>query len=457
MTDTTLTCPNCGHAIPLTEALTAQLSGQLETRLRAEHEARIKAATREAEARARGEQQLQLDALTRQLADQTRTAREAETRELALKRRAMELEEQGRTLAERTRLEVEEKLRAENDAKAKTLIDQAEARVRQQSALELDQIRRQLADQLVITQAAQKRELELARESAELKRKQQELDLELERRLASARAEDEKRLRQLIGDEQSLKLAERDKQIEDMKKVIDDLQRKSQQGSQELQGEVLELDIQAALERQFPHDLIRPVPKGMTGADLIQDVRDTSLNACGQIIWEVKNTKHWQPAWLDKLKADQRESGAALAILVSVALPDGVRGFAQMNGIWITDLAHYPMLALALRDQLQQVAFARAAGQGKNEKMEMLYQYLAGDEFRHRIEAIVEAFTAMRGQLDRERRAMQRHWAEREKQIERVIASTTGMYGALQGIIGQGLPAIAALELDDTALLEGDD
>jgi len=457
MTDTTLTCPNCGHAIPLTEALTAQLSGQLETRLRAEHEARIKAATREAEARARGEQQLQLDALTRQLADQTRTAREAETRELALKRRAMELEEQGRTLAERTRLEVEEKLRAENDAKAKTLIDQAEARVRQQSALELDQIRRQLADQLVMTQAAQKRELELARESAELKRKQQELDLELERRLASARAEDEKRLRQLIGDEQSLKLAERDKQIEDMKKVIDDLQRKSQQGSQELQGEVLELDIQAALERQFPHDLIRPVPKGMTGADLIQDVRDTSLNACGQIIWEVKNTKHWQPAWLDKLKADQRESGAALAILVSVALPDGVRGFAQMNGVWITDLAHYPMLALALRDQLQQIAFARAAGQGKNEKMEMLYQYLAGDEFRHRIEAIVEAFTAMRAQLDKERRAMQRHWAEREKQIERVIASTTGMYGALQGIIGQGLPAIAALELDDTPLLEGDD
>ncbi len=114
-------------------------------------------------------------------------------------------------------------------------------------------------------------------------------------------------------------------------------------------------------------------------------------------------------------------------------------------------------IRMALRDQLQQVAFARAAGQGKNEKMEMLYQYLAGDEFRHRIEAIVEAFTAMRAQLDKERRAMQRHWAEREKQIERVIASTTGMYGALQGIIGQGLPAIAALELHDTALLEGDD
>jgi len=369
----------------------------------------------------------------------------------------MELEEQGRTLAERTRLEVEEKLRAENDAKSKALIAQAEAHARQQGALELEQVKQQLAEQQARTQQAQKRELELARESAELKLKQQELDLELERRLATARAEDEKRLRQLIGEEQSLKLAERDKQIEDMKKVIDDLQRKSQQGSQELQGEVLgELDIQAALERQFPHDLIRPVPKGMTGADLLQEVRDAALVVCGQIIWEVKNTKHWQPTWLDKLKADQRQAGAALAILVSTALPEGMRGFGQVNGVWVSDLAHYPMLAVALRDQLQQVAFARAAGQGKNEKMEMLYQYLAGDDFRHKVEAIVEAFTALREQLDKERRAMHRQWAEREKQIERVILSTTGMYGALQGIIGQGLAAIPALELDAPALLEGE-
>jgi hypothetical protein len=242
-----------------------------------------------------------------------------------------------------------------------------------------------------------------------------------------------------------------------MKRVIEDLKRKSEQGSQEMQGEVLEIDIQAALERQFPHDLIRPVPKGMTGADLLQDVRDSALAPCGQIIWEVKNTKHWQAAWLDKLKADQREAGAALAILVTATLPEGMRGFAQMHGVWVTDLLHYPMLAVALRDQLQQVAFARVAGQGKNEKMELLYQYLAGDEFRHRVEAIVEAFTALRGQLDKERRAMNKHWAEREKQLERVITSTTGMYGALQGIIGQGLAAIPALELDDTPLLEGED
>jgi len=456
MSETTLTCPNCGHAIPLSEALTAQVSGQMEARLRAEHEARLQAAARETEQRVREEQRLRLETLSRQLAEQTRHARAAEDRELDLKRHALDLEEKTRTLAERTRLEVEEKLRAEADEKARALIVQSEARVRQQSALELEQLQRQLAEQQGKAREAQQRELELARQTAELKQKQQEMDLELERRLAAARAEDEKRLRELIGQEQSLKLGERDKQIEDLRRVIDDLQRKSQQGSQELQGEVLELDIQAALERQFPHDLIQPVPKGMTGADLLQEVRDATLAACGQIIWEVKNTKHWQPQWLDKLKADQRQAGAALAILVSAALPEGMRGFGQVHGVWVSDLAHYPMLAVALRDQLQQVAFARVAGQGKNEKMEMLYRYLAGDDFRHKVEAIVEAFTALRQQLDRERRAMHRQWAEREKQIERVILSTTGMYGALQGIIGQGLAAIPALELDDPPLLEGE-
>lgn len=457
MSETTLTCPNCGHVIPLSEALTAQLSGQLEARLRAEHEARLQAAARETEQRVREEQRLQLETLSQQLTEQTRHARAAEARELELKRRALELEEQARTLAERTRLEVEAKLRAEADEKARALIAQAEARVRQQNALELEQLQRQLAEQQDKARQAQQRELDLARQAAELKQQKQEMDLELERRLAAARAEDEKRLRELIGQEQSLKLAERDKQIEDLRRVIDDLQRKSQQGSQELQGEVLELDIQAVLERQFPHDLIRPVPKGMTGADLLQDVRDSALTVCGQIIWEVKNTKHWQPTWLDKLKADQRQAGAALAILVSATLPEGMRGFGQINGVWVSDLAHYPMLAVALRDQLQQVAFARAAGQGKNEKMELLYQYLAGDDFRHKVEAIVEAFTALRDQLDKERRAMHRQWAEREKQIERVILSTTGMYGALQGIIGQGLAAIPALELDDPPLLEGEE
>lgn len=448
MTDTTLTCPNCGHAIPLSEALTAQLSGQLEARLHAEHEARLKAATQEAESRVRGEQQLQLEALGKQLADQTRHAREAETRELELKRRAMELEEQGRTLAERTRLEVEEKLRAEQDAKAKDLIAQAEARARQQTALELDALNKALAEQQAKTQQAQKRELELARESAALRQKQQELDLELERRLATARAEDEKRIRQLLGEEQTLKMAERDKQIADLKKLIEEMKQKSEQGSQELQGEVLELDIQAALAQQFPHDDIAPVPKGVAGADLIQDVKNGQGQTCGRIVWETKNTKHWQAGWLAKLKDDTRAVNGNLAVLVSSVLPEGLHEFGLMDGVWIASRRAWPALAVALRDQIIQVAFAHAASEGKQEKMDMLYRYLAGDAFRQKVTGIVEAFTALQEQLARERRAMEKIWKDREKQIERVITNTVGMYGEMSGILGGSLPEIPALTLE---------
>jgi hypothetical protein len=453
MTDTLITCPHCGGQFPLNEALTAQLHARFDQ----DHQARLAEAVREAEQRTRTGLDSQLDTTRKLLDAAADKARQAEAREIELRRKTMELEQTQGQAIEKARIETEERLRRETEASLKPRIEEAESKVRAQAAQETQLLQARLAEESKQRQAAQQAELALRQQAEKLEARAREMDLELARRIDAKKTEWETTLRQSLGAEQDLKLKEKERQIDDMKRVIDDLKRKSEQGSQEMQGEVLEIDIQAALERQFPHDLIRPVPKGMTGADLIQDVRDTTLAACGQIIWEVKNTKHWQASWLDKLKADQREAGAALAILVTVALPEGVRGFAQMNGVWVTDLAHYPMLAVALRDQLQQVAFARAAGQGKNEKMEMLYQYLAGDEFRHKVEAIVEAFTALRLQLDKERRAMTRHWAEREKQIERVIGSTTGMYGALQGIIGQGLAAIPALELDDVGLLEGEE
>lgn len=185
-------------------------------------------------------------------------------------------------------------------------------------------------------------------------------------------------------------------------------------------------------------------------------VRNDALEPCGAIVWEAKNAKNWAPAWIAKLKEDQREAGAPLAVLVTTALPDGVRGFGCLDGIWVADLASYPTLAVALRRQLIEISRARAVSTGVSAKMELLYNYLSGHEFRHRVEAIVEAFTAMQAQLARERRAMEKQWAEREKQLDRAIASTTGMYGALAGIIGQSLPAIPALELDDVRLLEND-
>lgn len=280
------------------------------------------------------------------------------------------------------------------------------------------------------------------------------MELEIQRRLEGEKQKLEMALRERLSQEQALKLKEKEKQIEDLRKALEEAKRRSELGSQELQGEVLELDIQAALASHFPHDRIEPVPKGIRGADIVHTVRNDRLVECGTILWETKNTKAWQPAWLDKLKDDQRALGAPLAVLVSVVLPDDIQGFGRRDGVWVSDLKSWPALACALREQLIQVSFARAALDGQNEKMELLYQYLAGDDFRQRVETIVEAFEALQSQLQKERRAMERQWAEREKHLQRVINSTARMYGSLQGIIGSALPKVPALELDGLNLLE---
>jgi hypothetical protein len=175
------------------------------------------------------------------------------------------------------------------------------------------------------------------------------------------------------------------------------------------------------------------------------------MRVCGTIIWETRNARHWQRCWLDKVKEDQRAVGANLAVIISTALPDGIVEFGCVDGVWVAGLRAWPALAVALREQLIQVAFAHTAAEGKHEKMELLYDYLAGDQFKSRIEATVEAFTALRNGLTRERNAMERIWNEREKQIDRVLANTAGMYGEVRGIVGSTVPPVPEFELDTLA------
>ncbi|PIV73752.1 MAG: DUF2130 domain-containing protein [Rhodocyclales bacterium CG17_big_fil_post_rev_8_21_14_2_50_68_7] len=361
---------------------------------------------------------------------------------------------------------IEARLRAQAAERLKQAVVEAEARAkrdaaaaaereREAQAAALASLRKELEDQRARAREAQQAELALRREKNALEERARSLDLEVARKLDAQKRELESSLRRTLAEEGSLKLAEKEKQIEDLKKLVGEMKRKSEQGSQELQGEVLELDIQAALERQFQWDEIRPVPKGMSGADLIQEVRNGQGTVCGRIVWETKNTKHWQSGWLAKLKDDQRAAGGNLAVLVSAALPEGMHEFGLIEGVWVASPRAWPALAVALREQLVQVAFAHAAAEGKQEKMEALYRYLAGDSFRARVQGIVEGFTALQDQLARERRAMEKLWKEREKQIERVIVNTVGMYGEMRGIAGASLPEIPALTLEGVAgLLE---
>jgi len=354
-------------------------------------------------------------------------------------------------LGARMRAEAEARLSTDFDHRLEEAVQEAEARTRKAIGLQIKDLKEQLSEQARKAEEAEKLELAIRKKARELEEKQKKLDLEIERRLEQERKLIEKRVREEEDEVQSLKLKEKEKQIEDLRGALDEARRRTQQGSQELQGEVLELDIEAAMGAQFPRDIIRPVPKGMRGADLVQEVCDGAGNVCGAIVWEVKNTRHYQPAWIDKLKQDQRAIGASLAVIVSVALPEGVKDFGRIDGVWVARVGSCPPLAAALREQLIQVAFARAASEGKRDKMQLLYSYLSGEEFHQRVEAIVEAFSAMQEQIQKERRAMERLWHERQKQIERVITNTSGMYGDIRGLIGAGMPEVRQLTLEAAA------
>jgi hypothetical protein len=244
-----------------------------------------------------------------------------------------------------------------------------------------------------------------------------------------------------------LKVLEKEQTIVSMQKQIEELKRKAEQGSQQLQGEVQELELEALLRTKFPRDTIESVPKGEHGGDALQHVVGPSGQPCGTIIWESKRTKNWSDGWLAKLREDQRAAKAEIAVIVSQSLPKDVDTFGVVEGVWVTHPKTVLPLALTLRHTLIEVGCARQASEGQQTKTEMIYQYLTGPRFRHRVEAIVEAFSAMQEDLDKEKKAITKQWAKREEQIERVMQATAGMYGDLQGIAGKTIQEIEGLEL----------
>ena len=197
----------------------------------------------------------------------------------------------------------------------------------------------------------------------------------------------------------------------------------------------------------FPRDTIEPVAKGEFGGDVLHRVNGPQGQHCGTILWESKRTKNWSDTWLPKLRDDQRTAKAEMALIVSHALPKGVERFDFIEGVWVTESRCAIPVAMALRQSLIDLSAARDAGEGQKTKMEMVYQYLTGSGFRHRVEAIVEKFSDMQADLDRERKTMTRLWAKREEQIRGVIESTAGMYGDLQGIAGKTLQEIDGLDI----------
>ena len=244
-----------------------------------------------------------------------------------------------------------------------------------------------------------------------------------------------------------LKQAEKDKTIADMTVKLREMQRKIEQGSQQLQGEVQELALEQMLADTFPLDEIASVGKGVAGGDCIQIAINGVGNQCGRILWESKRTRRWGGDWLAKARDDARSARADVVVIVSEALPEDVQGFAIVEGVWVCGWSAAKSLATALRHGLLELGKAKVALAGQHAKQELVYNYLASTEFAHRVGGIAEAFITMQTDLESEKRAFKKQWSKREKQLERAITNTASLYGDLQGIIGASLPRIEGLEM----------
>lgn len=392
MADNTIVCPKCGNEIQLSEAFTVQIRNELS----AEFEQSFKERAQEFK-----------DALL---------AKDQEL-ESELKKRQVEIQEAAQKKAEEA---------AETNLK---------------------DLKAQLQEKTAEIKQARDDELKLRKRERELIKKTEKAELEIVRRLTEERGTLKTEIESALRGEHDLVIKEKDTQLDRVRKQLKEATRKAEGKSQELQGEALELELEELLRKTFPTDEIQAVKKGVRGADVIQRVRSRRGDDAGTILWESKRTKAWSATWIQKLKDDQRRENANFGVIVSEALPDTVTDFGSVDGIWVTGLRFAVGLATVVRQGLIDLAQARAALVDKSDKMDLLYNYLSGPQFKQRIEPIVESFIGMQEDLEREKRAMETAWAKREKQIQRALASAAGMYGDLQGIIGASLPPVKTLEL----------
>lgn len=417
MTEPTITCPNCKTEIRLTESLAAPLIAATRT----QYERQLSQKDEEIAKREQGIREKE-----KQVAEAKRTLDEQVADQVATQLKA-----------ERTRVIAEE-------AKKAKLASAAELEAKARELTEMQEVLKSRDEKLA---EAQKAQAELIKKQRELDDAKRELELTVEKRVQDGLNEVRALAKREAEDGLKLKVMEKDQTIASMQQKIEELKQKAEQGSQQLQGEVQELELENLLRVKFPFDSIEPVAKGEFGGDVLQRVISQTGQQSGAILWESKRTKNWSDGWLTKLREDQRTAKAEISVLVSQVLPKGVEAFDVVDGVWVTSPRAALPVATILRHTLLQITMAKQVGEGQQTKTEMVYQYLTGPRFRHRVEAIVEAFSSMQIDLDKERKAIMKQWAKREEQIERVMSATVGMYGDLQGIAGKSLQEIEGLEL----------
>jgi hypothetical protein len=374
--------------------------------------------------------------------DQLATAKTAEE---TLRKREQELVGIEKNLQQQ-RESLDQEVKAELARQRDQLLEQARQTAREEAAVEIKDRDTQVADLRAKLKTSSEQELALRQKTRDLEEREEQLKLEVARTLDAERDKLREDARRKADEEHELALKQKEVQLDQMRRQIDELKRKAEQSSQQLQGEAQELVLEDLLRERFPGDEIEEVGKGIKGGDALQRICASGVE-CGTILWESKRTKTWSDAWLGKLRDDQRKAKADMAVIVTAVMPAGVDHFCHRDGVWVCSWSCATAVAQALRAGMLEVGKVRRALEGQHGKMEQVYNYLVGSEFRNRMAGIIEAFVNMRGDLDSERRAIEKCWAKREKQIERAMLSTAGMYGDFQGIIGGTLPEIEGMSL----------
>ena len=389
-------CPKCGTSIDVQDIL----SHQLEDEIKKKYQAQI--------AQEKKKVEIELEGLSK--AQEEFEQKKKQANELFQEKLEKTLREEKRAIEER----LKSKLKEENEEQFASL--QKELNEKSEQVKELN---------------VSKAEIEkLKREKGELK---EAAEAEAQKKLSATLIEEKEKIRKFEEEKNELKFKELQKQLEDQKSLTEEMKRKQEQGSMQLQGEVQELAIEEWLADKFPLDTIEEIKKGARGGDCIQIVNTRSVQNCGLIYYESKRTKDFQPSWIEKFKADIRAKGANIGVLVTEVMPSDMDRMGLKDGIWICNYEEFKGLCAVLRESIVQLSTAISSQENKGDKMDLLYTFLTGNTFRMQVEAIVEGFTQMKTDLESEKRSMQRIWKQRDKQIEKVVTNTIDMYGSIKG------------------------
>lgn len=408
----TIICPQCQADIEVTEVMSAQLAMNIRRELQAEYA--VKA---------------------RQLTDQ--------------RQELVTLREQLDAQCKDFDKHLKEAVRAECDEiAAKSLVE-----AQQEVALEIQDRDAQLAAVRSQLKAFEVQELELRKKARQLQEKAERQELELARRLDEERGKIRDAALKQADEQTTMRLAEQQLKIDALARQLQDAQRRLEQGSQQAQGDVQEMALESLLTTEFPNDVIERVGKGVNGGDVIHHVFDRNGRECGIILWESKRTKSWSDKWIGKALDDQQEAKATCTCIVTAVMPNGIEHIGEMGGVWVTSWACARGAAVAIRRVLIEAAQARITADGQHGKMELIYNYVAGPEFKNRFIGLITPYIEMEVDLRSEMRALNARWKKRRKQLDRMMMSTTGLYGDFQGIIGASLQRIEEMEL---LAIEGD-